>query len=83
MTSVHIEKFADWQRSADRCLLRDYALSLTDLGFEEDALRRIFDTGETPKGFFRWIAAKHDLIHRKDWTLQRAKSLLRSVLKQA
>lgn len=81
MSSVGGEKFVDWKKAADSLLHRNYALKVIDLGFEDDVLRRIFDTRETPEGFVRWVAAKHGLIHRKDWTLQRAKSLLHSVMK--
>lgn len=53
---------AHWVRTADRLLRRDWCLSVTDAGIDEDQLTRAWRDGEDSAAFVAWFAEKYDLV---------------------
>lgn len=53
---------ANWVRTVDRLLQRDWCLSVNDAGIDEGQLTRAWREGEDPAAFVAWFAQKYDLI---------------------
>lgn len=53
---------ADWVQRVDRLLQRDWCVSVSDAGIDENQLNRAWADGDTPAAFVEWFAEKYDLI---------------------
>lgn len=51
-----------WAQEADRLLMRDWCIDMTDAGLSDDEIRSQWETGWTPREFVDWFADKYDLI---------------------
>jgi hypothetical protein len=56
--------FSKWVECADKLFQQHYAVTMEDIGFSEDDLRRVWKTDETPDEYVKWYAEKYDLTHR-------------------
>jgi len=65
----------EWQIRVSTLLMRDYAVSLADVGLDREDIERYSRSEPDPRRFVEWLASKFDLTSRADvrgWPLTRA-----------
>lgn len=56
--------FADWLHRTNQIMVKNYSVTLADLGAHEDSrLKAAWERGDTPLEFVVWFGEKYDLIH--------------------
>jgi hypothetical protein len=56
--------FEQWLKTVDEVMLRNYSVTLRDLGAHDDErLERCWRHNDTPLEFVTWFGEKYDLIH--------------------
>lgn len=61
-----MSRLSDWTRQVDEIMMRDYAISLDDIGLSHDEIRRSFFSEPDPKEFAEWFARKYDLTSERE-----------------
>lgn len=60
--------FDDWLRRMNEIMVKNYSITLADLGAHEDErLRAAWEEDETPLEYVEWFGEKYDLIHNDAW----------------
>jgi hypothetical protein len=57
--------FSDWRRIVDLRLEEVYAITIEDVGFEDELLKLHWAQNEPPFEFVRWFGEKYDLEPRE------------------
>lgn len=58
--------FTDWLHRTNEIMVKNYSVTLTDLGAHDDErLESAWKQGETPLEFVVWFGEKYDLIHNE------------------
>jgi hypothetical protein len=58
--------FEEWLRSANEIMIKNYSVTLTDLGAHDDErLSAAWGSGETPLEYVDWFGEKYDLIRNE------------------
>lgn len=52
----------EWIKAVDRIMWRDWYLTSSGAGWDQDQLLRYWSYGDTPEQFVEWFAEKYDLI---------------------
>lgn len=52
----------EWAKAVDRIMWRDWYLTSSGAGWDQDQLLRYWGYGDTPEAFVEWFAEKYDLI---------------------
>lgn len=56
--------FADWLRRTNEIMVKNYSVTLENLGAHEDErLEAAWKRGDAPLEFVAWFGEKYDLIH--------------------
>jgi hypothetical protein len=60
--------FSDWLRRTNEIMVKNYSVTLADLGAHDDErLRTAWKEGDTPLEFVAWFGEKYDLTHEDEW----------------
>lgn len=68
------EAFAEWKRSVDKLMLKNYAVNTVDAGIDEERLRSHWSGRDTPHQFVEWYGAKYDLTPVAEWGWHESRS---------
>lgn len=56
-----------WVREADRLMLEEFCIDLSDAGTDRSDVLRYWKFDENPADFVDWFGEKYDLITRDQW----------------
>lgn len=61
---------AQWVRTVDRLMKRDWRVSTTDAGLSDEELDRYWRNGDEAAAFVAWFASKYDLVSYEPFSVR-------------
>jgi hypothetical protein len=58
--------FRTWLRQTDAVMSGIYGIDTSDAGVDDEFMKRVWKTGETPREFVEWFGQKFDLVSKRE-----------------